>query len=161
MSDFMLLGILRMPIEADGGVVAFTQFRSAARSAADRIEQLTAEREALEQDNHRWKMECENFWRDREKTLTAERDRLTAQLESTLKDRALIIAERDRTFALMLARAEAAEADAARLREALILLIEAKDEEAPFGGEIYRDRMERLWSRAWSTTRAALKGETP
>ena len=47
MSDFMLLGILRMPIEADDGVVAFTQFRSAARSAADRIEQLTAERDRL------------------------------------------------------------------------------------------------------------------
>ena len=46
MTDFMLLGILRMPIEADDGVVAFTQFRSAARSAADRIEQLTAERDA-------------------------------------------------------------------------------------------------------------------
>jgi hypothetical protein len=42
MGDFMLLGILRMPIEADGGIVAFTQFRSAARSAADRIEALTA-----------------------------------------------------------------------------------------------------------------------
>lgn len=50
MSDFMLLGILRMPIEADGGIVAFTQFRSAARSAADRIEQLTAERD------HAWEM---------------------------------------------------------------------------------------------------------
>ena len=44
--------------------------------AAARIEALTAERETLEQDNHRWKMECENFWRDREKALTAERDRL-------------------------------------------------------------------------------------
>ena len=37
---------------------------------------------------------------------------LRAQLDSTLKDRALIIAERDRTFALMLTRAEAAEARA-------------------------------------------------
>lgn len=44
---------------------------------------------------------------------------LTAQLESTLKDRAQIIAERDRTFALMLARVLKAEADNARLREAL------------------------------------------
>jgi tRNA C32,U32 (ribose-2'-O)-methylase TrmJ len=44
---------------------------------------------------------------------------LTAQLESTLKDRKLILEERDRTFALMLARAETAEADNARLREAL------------------------------------------
>ena len=47
-------------------------------SADARCDALTAEREALEQDNHRWKMECENFWRDREKALTAERDRLTA-----------------------------------------------------------------------------------
>ena len=52
--------------------------------AADRIEALTAEREALEQDNHRWKMECENFWRDREKDLTAERDRLREALEQFL-----------------------------------------------------------------------------
>jgi hypothetical protein len=48
---------------------------------------------------------------------------LAAKLDSTLKDRALILAERDRTFALMLARAEAeaaeAEAENARLREAL------------------------------------------
>ena len=43
---------------------------------ADAIEYLIAEREAFEQDNHRWKMECENFWRDRERILTAERDRL-------------------------------------------------------------------------------------
>jgi len=44
---------------------------------------------------------------------------LTAQLESTLKDRAQIIAERDRTYALMLARAEKAEADNARLKAIL------------------------------------------
>ena len=36
---------------------------------------------------------------------------LTAQLESTLRDRKLILEERDRTFALMLARAEKAEAE--------------------------------------------------
>ena len=46
MSDFMLLGILRMPIEADSNAVAFTQFRSSAREAANRIEALTAERDA-------------------------------------------------------------------------------------------------------------------
>jgi Tfp pilus assembly protein PilN len=40
---------------------------------------------------------------------------LAAKLDSTLKDRALILAERDRTFALMLARAEAAEARVAEL----------------------------------------------
>jgi len=49
-------------------------------SADARCDALTAEREALEQDNHRWKMECENFWRDREKDLTAERDRLREAL---------------------------------------------------------------------------------
>ena len=59
MTDFMLIGTLRMPIEADDGVVAFTQFRSAARSAADRIEALTAERdEALNQlDGARYSVE--------------------------------------------------------------------------------------------------------
>ena len=45
---------------------------------------------------------------------------LTAQLESTLRDRKLILEERDRTFALMLARAEAAEADNARLRDVVL-----------------------------------------
>lgn len=50
-------------------------------SADARCDALTAEREASEQDNYRWKMECENFWRDREKTLTAERDRLREALE--------------------------------------------------------------------------------
>ena len=53
-------------------------------SADARCDALTAEREALEQDNHRWKMECENFWRDREKDLTAERDRLRALVWAAL-----------------------------------------------------------------------------
>ncbi len=38
-------------------------------------------------------------------------DTLTAQLESTLRDRKLILEERDRTFALMLARVLKAEAE--------------------------------------------------
>lgn len=50
---------------------------------------------------HKWVLQAEQELRT-----------LRAQLDSTLKDRALIIAERDRTFALMLARAEAAEARA-------------------------------------------------
>ena len=48
---------------------------------------------------------------------------LTAQLESTLKDRKLILEERDRTFALMLARAEKAEAErdrAERMRDVAV-----------------------------------------
>lgn len=40
---------------------------------------------------------------------------LTAQLESTLRDRKVILEERDRTFALMLRRAEKAEAERDRL----------------------------------------------
>ena len=69
---------------------------------------------------------------------------LTAQLESTLRDRKLILEERDRTFALMLARAEKTEADNARLREAL-----AAD---PWF----------LGRREWAMhIRFALKGETP
>ena len=41
---------------------------------------------------------------------------LRAQIDATLKDRALILKERDRTFALVLARAEAAEAKLAKLQ---------------------------------------------
>ena len=58
MSDFMLLGILRMPIEADGGIVAFTQFRSAAMSAAERIEALTAERDRAEDELYELQQTC-------------------------------------------------------------------------------------------------------
>ncbi len=47
--------------------------------------------------------------------LTAERDRLAAAVDAVMADRRRILEERDRTFALMLARAEAAEADNARL----------------------------------------------
>ena len=73
---------------------------------------------------------------------------LTAQLESTLKDRKLILAERDRTFALMLARAEKAEAENARLREA--------GEKAICHITGYGEA-----STARIELRAALKGETP
>lgn len=76
----------------------------AVAEAADRIEQLTAEREALEQDNHRWKMDCENFWRDREKTLIAERDEAWAYmsaLQGDLYDAVRIEAERDRLRAAL------------------------------------------------------------
>jgi hypothetical protein len=62
---------------------------------------------------------------DSEKRLAdaeAERDALRAQLESTLKDRAYIMAERDRTFALMLARAEEAEAERDALRAGAVRL---------------------------------------
>jgi hypothetical protein len=42
---------------------------------------------------------------------SGEVERMRAQLDATLKDRAMIIAERDRTFALMLDRAEKADAE--------------------------------------------------
>lgn len=68
--------------------------------AADRIEALTAEREALEQDIHRWKMECENFWRDREKDLTADRDRLREALTALHKQTLMLRGEQSyREFA--------------------------------------------------------------
>jgi len=96
---------------------------------ADAIEALTAERDGLLRcvtDNHVALCRAEKAEAERERLreddlverlrgiivqLSAERDRLTAQLESTLKDRKLILEERDRTFALMLARAETAEAE--------------------------------------------------
>ena len=49
---------------------------------------------------------------------------LTAQLESTLRDRKAILEERDRTFALMLRRAEKAEAErhsAVKTRDKLLI----------------------------------------
>ena len=106
--------------------------------AADRILTLRAEREALEQDNHRWKMECENFWRDREKDLTAERDRL----------KALVVSQ----GAQMQRQSEAAEAERDRLRDALeYILAECtlSDNTMPSVGAIKY------------AARAALKGETP
>ena len=105
----------------------------------------------------------------------ARRDALTAQLESTLKDRKLILEERDRTFALMLARAEAAEADAARLREALkpILrfvpqsIVECRGDKCrePWCASCYGEdaaitALDRASAEA-AAARAALKGETP
>ena len=80
--------------------------------AADRIEALTAEREALEQDNHRWKMECENFWRDREKDLTAERDAVQELYDAGNK-------YWNPVYEKVLHRAEAAEAERDRLKKAL------------------------------------------
>ena len=71
-------------------------------------------------------------------------DALTAQLESTLKDRAAIIAERDRTFALMLARAEKAEAERDRLRKAIMFWLEAEEPDV---------------DAAINMMRAALKGD--
>ena len=87
-------------------------------------------------------------------------DALTAQLESTLKDRALILAERDRTFALMLSRAEAAGAERDRLRAALSILLEeyVSDVDPYRVAGFYRDpETEDCVVKA----RAALKGETP
>ena len=47
MSDLMLLGVLRMPIDPNSGPVALTQFFARAREAADRIESDAAEIERL------------------------------------------------------------------------------------------------------------------
>lgn len=50
------------------------------------------------------------------------------------------------------ARAEAAEAHVAKLREALQELMTLNDAHSPFGGEMYQDRIDRAWDNA----RAAL-----
>jgi hypothetical protein len=86
-------------------------------------------------------------------TLRARIEALTAQLESTLKDRAQIIAERDRTFALMLARAEKAEADNARLLEIVRDALDAWDTHHKYG-----DPMQGHWA---SDARAALTETEP
>ena len=107
-----------------------------AQKMRNRIEALTAEREALEQDNHRWKMECENFWRDREKTLTADFarqvQRTDEQREAYEQALSVMEAERDRLRALL------AEADCRIAWEA-----------HGFGND-FADQVQ-----------AALKGETP
>ena len=96
----------------------------------------------------------------------AERDEALNQLDSAIhsvevlekrtaavmEDRKFILEERDRTFALMLARAEKAEAERDRLREALeYILAECtlSDNTVPSVGAIKY------------AARAALKGETP
>jgi hypothetical protein len=65
-------------------------------------------------------------WRDEYKTASKAADvyressrKLVEERDAVLADRALILAERDRTFAMMLERAETAEAEVARLRESL------------------------------------------
>jgi hypothetical protein len=53
MSDIMLLGILRMPLPdnpSDMGVMEWLQVRDRMRQAADEIEKLTAERDALQKE---------------------------------------------------------------------------------------------------------------
>jgi chromosome segregation ATPase len=64
--------------------------------AADLIETLTVECNEARKEHEGWQSAAV---------------KLTAKLESTLRDRKLILDERDRTFALMLARAEKAEAE--------------------------------------------------
>ena len=107
------------------------------------IEKNAAEREALEQDNHRWKMECENFWRDREKTLTAERDRLGRELNVAK------YGVPDFAWSMHKIAMADLEADNTRLREALwaILACETPNANATV-------------TRMASITKAALKGES-
>ena len=101
---------------------------------------------------------------DRIVTLAAERDEAINQLDSAIhsqivlekrtaavmEDRKLILEERDRTFALMLARAEKAEAERDRLREALEHIISDCEADYPpsHGAIKYAAKL-------------ALKGETP
>ena len=45
-------------------------------------------------------------------------------------------------------------AEIARLRDALSMLISMRDNHAPFGGEIYQDRVDRAWDNARSALAA-------
>ena len=114
-----------------------------AQKMRNRIEALTAEREALEQDNHRWKMECENFWRDREKTLTAERDRLREERGAILSDSTIHSDQREK-YERLCARIAAGKASQQDAVDAI--------------RQLCRDN-ERLALRR-SDARAALKGES-
>ena len=112
---------------------------------------------------------------DRIVTLAAERDEAINQLDSAIhsqivlemrtaavmEDRRLILQERDRTFALMLARAEKAEAENDRLHEVLVELVQQTH-------NCERELTEDLHhvdfcgeSVPLTNARAALKGETP
>ena len=111
--------------------------------------------------------------RDRLRDAADRIETLTAQLESTLKDRAAIIAERDRTFALMLARAEKAELERDALREDVEELDFLRHEGGPDSVAAIEADNARLrealavdpWflgRREWAMhIRFALKGETP
>jgi len=70
---------------------------------------------------HEWKIGNEAAATLR--ALSARLAEVEAKLDSTLKDRAFILRERDATFALMLARAEAAEAKVARAAAILRLCL--------------------------------------
>ena len=135
MSDFMLLGILRMPIEADGGIVAFTQFRSAAMSAAERIEALTAERDRAEDELYELQQTCI--------TLRGENEALTAELQASNE------------------LGKALEEDAGQLREEVARLREvltALHKQALMlrGEQSYREFARAVEKQA----RAALKGDS-
>jgi hypothetical protein len=82
-------------------------------------------------------------WSERVAALTDTIATLRAQLDATLRDRAMIMAERDRTFALMLDRADradraeaelaAARAAQGKLRDALLKMNKAAGEVARMG----------------------------
>ena len=126
---------------------------------------------------------------DRIEALTAERDEAINQLDSAIhsqivlekrtaavmEDRKFILEERDRTFALMLARAEKAELERDALREDVEELDFLRHEGGPDSVaaiEAERDRLRHaimFWleaeepdvDAAINMMRAALKGETP
>lgn len=127
MSDELVERLLDWPYQGE----------TMAHDAAERIVALTAERDANGKDY------C---------ALMERYDALVvnnARLESTLKDRAFILEERDRTFALMLARAETAEAERDGYRKALEDIIKDYEPGYPLSHDVIK-----------YVARAALEGES-
>ena len=138
----------------------------------DLITALTAERDSLLSGHRILNIDGARL-QDRIEALTAERDEAINQLDSAIhsqivlekrtaavmEDRKLILQERDRTFALMLTRAEKAEADNARLREALTGLVSVNEQwNAEMAAIVGRPPR---WADSYlNVARAALRGES-
>ena len=109
------------------------------------------------------RLRANTSWGDDRFAEAADRiEALSDRIEGLEENQRFIIRERDRTFALMLARTEKAEAERDRLREALTRLL------APFGNDAchydHHGYCQEHFIEAdccVAHARAALKGETP
>lgn len=67
----------------------------------------------------------------------------------------------DKAFAEQAATITALRARVAELEGALGALVTLNDEHSPFGGELYRDRIERTWDRARAAAVALIDSLLP